>query len=280
MGLATRTAFRRSGEGRLVLARDQVHAQTCAYDAAPSSARRAGCALHGASLFLVWPRKSNQKEGHPCIRVLLRKTSLAPALLRGSSRRDIHVPSLLARHPCLAPLCATPTLGLLKGTRDRVVCKFINSGGPPLRSFADQKSVRRRRTPLSGGRTESAWRGASGMDAARGVKGHGRPLYAGLRNADEVREVSRSETRMQGQAFLLTFFAFEKSESPSRAKPMRQPTPLIGHTSRSPSPKPSRPSPFLQKHYLPKQFENFASGPLNPVAPRRTFNLKRPLVCA
>ncbi|HAV88564.1 MAG TPA: hypothetical protein DCW78_12335, partial [Pseudomonas sp.] len=40
--------------------------------AALSSAGTAGCASHGASLFLVWPRKSNQKEGHPCIRVLLR----------------------------------------------------------------------------------------------------------------------------------------------------------------------------------------------------------------
>ncbi|HAW25531.1 MAG TPA: hypothetical protein DCX38_19620, partial [Pseudomonas sp.] len=61
-----------------------------------------GFALLGESLFLVWPRKSNQKEGRPCIRVLLCKTPLAPVPLRGSSRRDIHVPSLLARHPCLA----------------------------------------------------------------------------------------------------------------------------------------------------------------------------------
>ena len=57
------------------------------------------------------------------------------------------------------------------------------------------------------------------MDAARAVKGHGWPLHAGPRNVDEMREVSRSETRMQGQAFLLTFFVTEKSESPSRAKP-------------------------------------------------------------
>ncbi|PNG11422.1 hypothetical protein CXK94_02255 [Stutzerimonas stutzeri] len=92
-----------------------------------SSAPPTGCALHGASLFLVWPRKSNQKEGHPCIRVLLRKTPLAPALLRGSSRRDIHVPSLLSRHPCLEPPCATPVLGLLKGNPDRVAWSFSSS---------------------------------------------------------------------------------------------------------------------------------------------------------
>jgi len=72
-----------------------------------------GFALLGESLFLEWPRKSNKKEGHPNIRVLLRKTSLPPALLRGASRRAIPGPSLLARHPCLASPCAAPTLGLL-----------------------------------------------------------------------------------------------------------------------------------------------------------------------
>ena len=40
---------------------------------------------------------------------------------------------------------------------------------------------------------ESARREASGMDAARGVKGHGWPLYAGPRSADGMSEVSRSE---------------------------------------------------------------------------------------
>ena len=79
----------------------------------------------------------------------------------------------------------------------------------------------------------SARRGASGMDAARGlgvpaIKGQGWPLYAGPKSADGVREVERSETRMQGQAFLLTFFgagrpAFGKSESPRGAKPMPPP---------------------------------------------------------
>ncbi len=67
------------------------------------------------------------------------------------------------------------------------------------------------------------------MDAARGLgvppmKGHGWPLRGDPRSSDGMREVERSETRMQGQAFLLTFEgpairAFEKSESPSRAKP-------------------------------------------------------------
>ena len=50
---------------------------------------------------------------------------------------------------------------------------------------------------------ESLRKGLSRMDAAKGLKGHGWPLYAGPRSADGMREVERSETRMQGQAFLL-----------------------------------------------------------------------------
>ena len=58
---------------------------------------------------------------------------------------------------------------------------------------------------------QSLRRGVSGMNAARGlgvpaIKGHGWPLYAGPRSGDGTREVERSETRMEGQAFLLTFF--------------------------------------------------------------------------
>jgi len=62
-----------------------------------------GFALLGESLSLAWPRESNQREGHPDIRVLLRKTPLPPALLRGPSRRDVPVPSLLARRPASRP---------------------------------------------------------------------------------------------------------------------------------------------------------------------------------
>ena len=84
------------------------------------------------------------------------------------------------------------------------------------------------RNAPSEGRMESLRRGASGMDAARAVKGHGWPLRGDPRSGDGVREVSRSETRMQGQAFLVTFSAFGKSDSPSRAKPMPQPAPPSG----------------------------------------------------
>ena len=43
------------------------------------------------------------------------------------------------------------------------------------------------------------------MDAARGVKGHGWPLYAGPRGSDGAREPRRSRGRMQGQDFLVPF---------------------------------------------------------------------------
>ena len=249
------------------------------YDAALSSAGTTGFALHGASLFLVWPRKSNQKEGHPYIRVLLRKTPLFPAPVRGTSRRDIHVPSLLARHPCLASPCAAPTLGLLKGTMDRVVWKFWNSDSYKTpSSFDDEQTLRRRRTPLSEGRMESARRGASGMDAARGVKGRGRhrhgwPLYAGPRSGDEMREVERSETRMQGRDLLVPFGATAKRDSPSRAKPMPWPTSAIG-------PKPQAKKCPQASSLVQNPAASPAPGFPHPVAPHRDSNEKRPLVCA
>jgi len=266
-----------------------LSAQTPAFGATLYSAGTTGCASHGASLFLVWPRKSNQKEGHPYIRVLLRKTSLASARLRGSSRRAIPGPSLLARHPCLATPYATPTLSLLKGTWDRGAWKCSSNESKKslrvlLRARSDRRhqnrrvgnaklthryskanfdtadcggkcfavfhptepacgqscfsiarTSRRRQTPLSEGRTESLRRGASGMDAARAVKGHGWPLHGDPRSSDGVREVERSETRMEGQDLLVPFGATAKRNSPSRAKPLPQPTTTKSHYTLSQS---------------------------------------------
>ncbi len=77
-------------------------------------------------------------------------------------------------------------------------------------------AIRRCHSPLSGGRVESLRRGASGMDAARGVKGHGWPLYAGPRSDDGTREVERSETRMAGaKRFWLLFRRLEKVTRPA-----------------------------------------------------------------
>ncbi|SFP42288.1 hypothetical protein SAMN05216601_11145 [Ectopseudomonas composti] len=53
---------------------------------------------------------------------------------------------------------------------------------------------------------ESLRKGASRMDAARGVKGQGRPLYAGPWSNDGMRGVERSETRMAGQSVFAYFF--------------------------------------------------------------------------
>ena len=224
-------------------------AQATAHDAALSAARPTGFALHRDSLFFARAKKSKQKKARPCIRVLLRKTSLAPASLQGSSRWDVPVPSFLARRPCLAPSYATPALGLLKGIGHRVVWRpvgwktakhfppqstrplnlarqdrWVSFALPTLRLIHTNALLHgpadATKPPLSEGRMESLRRGTSGMDAARAVKGHGWPLRGGPRSSDGTREVERSETRMQGQAFLLTFFATEKSESPSRAKPV------------------------------------------------------------
>ncbi len=115
-------------------------------------------------------------------------------------------------------------------------------------------------SPLSGGRAQVAWKGLSGMDAARAALGHGWPVAAGPWNVTGAREVERSETRMQGQAFLLTFLATEKSESPSRAKPMRRPTRPIGINPRSPSPNASWPRPLSQQAKPKLQFAAWPSG--------------------
>ena len=52
------------------------------------------------------------------------------------------------------------------------------------------------------------------MPKPRAAMGQGWPFAAGPRSKDGVREVERSETRMQGQAFLVTFWATAKSDSP------------------------------------------------------------------
>jgi hypothetical protein len=134
-------------------------------------------------------------------------------------------------------------------------------------------------SPLSGGRAQVAWKGLSGMDAARAALSHGWPVAAGPWNVTGARELRRSRGRMQGQAFLLTFLAIEKSESPSRAKPMPQPPPPIGRPPQIPSQKPSRAS-SLPKHQLPKHFANSTPGPLSPVASCRQSTVKRLCKCA
>jgi len=169
-----------------------------------------------------------------------------------------HFPPRLAREPS-APYrhenrwvsFALPTL--------RLVCATTLLHGP-----SDTTEP-----PLSGGRAQVTWKGLSGMDAARAAMGQGCPFAAGPWNVTGAREPRRSRGRMQGQAFLLTFFgaghpATEKSESPSRAKPMPRPAPQIGRTPQIPSQKASRSSSFLQQRAIAST----------------RHRKKRPLVCA
>ena len=132
---------------------------------------------------------------------------------------------------------------------------------------------------------ESAWRGVSGMDAARGVKGNGWPLYAGPRNVEGMREVERSETRMQGQDFLVPLGgaghpATAKRNSPSRAKPMHLAITAIGCIPRSQRPKAS---PAETRHATPRlriRRTNAAPSLLHPAAVRRDTYEENSLACA
>src|SRR5690606_37133598 len=74
---------------------------------------------------LVWPRESNQREGHPDIRVW--PAARLPSFRcrsggrhEGASLPRRPRPSFLVRRPCLASPCATPPLSLLTGNGVRV----------------------------------------------------------------------------------------------------------------------------------------------------------------
>ncbi len=99
-----------------------------------------GCALHGASLSLVWPRESNQREGHPDIRVSLRETALPPVPLRGPAYKGRRGPLSLSPHPCGSSPYATPALGLLTGTVART--KLLRLIVPTLRVGTPLQTLR------------------------------------------------------------------------------------------------------------------------------------------
>ena len=206
--------------------------------AAISSAGATGCALHGASLSLVCgtppvPSKSNQREGAPCIRVwpLHDQTSLTPALLRGHVTkghpcpfvpRSASMPRVPLHNACVRPPEGEGSPSCLKDRKPASLCFSMHT---PTGDIT---------LPLADGRVEPARRGASGMDAARGlgvpaIKGQGWPLYAGPRSAGGRRGVRgrSSRTRMKGRAFFcLLFFApggdprAKKSEAPFQAQPV------------------------------------------------------------
>ena len=100
-------------------------ARRSASPAALSLVPPTGFALHGESLSLVWPRESNQREGHPGIRVW--PAARLPSFRRcsgGRLTRAILGPLSLSPHPCGSSPYATPPLGLLTGIGVRVARKF------------------------------------------------------------------------------------------------------------------------------------------------------------
>ena len=289
--------------------------------AALSWAWNPGCASHGASLFLVWPRKSNQKEGHPGIRPFAaRRVPSLHRYSRGTLRRAIHGPAQLSRHPCRSTPSTATTFGLLTGTWVRVACEFprdsrgeslcrlsreeplmvptpcvlplgstkqsvdvANYNAPRPLPFA--QAFRQHQTPLSGGRVQVAWKGLSGMDAARAAMGQGWPFAAGPWNVTGTREPRRSRGRMQGQDFLVPLGgaghpATAKRNSPSRAKPMHLPITAIGCIPRSQRPKAS---PAETRHPPPRlriRCTNAAPSLPHPVAVRRDTYEENSLACA
>ena len=62
------------------------------------------------------------------------------------------------------------------------------------------------------------WKGLSDMDVARAAMGQGWPFAAGPWSNDGVNEPCRRQGRMSGQAFLVTFAATGKSDSPVRGE--------------------------------------------------------------
>ena len=61
---------------------------------------------------------------------------------------------------------------------------------------------------------EVLWSGSTGMDAGRAAMGHGWPVAACPRSGTGVRNLSAAKAVRQGQAFLVTFSAFGKSDPP------------------------------------------------------------------
>ncbi len=204
--------------------------------AALSSAGATGCALHGASLSLVSPRESNQREGAPCIRVwpLRDQTSLTPALLRGHVTkghpcpfipRSASMPRVPLRNACIRPPEGEGSPRRLKAQRLASLLFALFLG------FAFRFS-------MHGlvGETRFPFRRVSGI-VAQGVEPHGRgERLKGPRMALVSRPLERrwsertlraAQGRMQGRVFFcLLFFApggdprAKKSEAPCKAQPV------------------------------------------------------------
>ena len=92
---------------------------------------------------------------------------------------------------------------------------------------------------------ESPWKGLSGMDAARAAMGQGWPFAACLWNGDGANEPgAKRRAGCRGKAFLVTFSASGKSDSPSRAKPELNAKKSAALTYRNPCRRSSRSRPL------------------------------------
>jgi len=157
---------------------------------------------------------------------------------RGRRTRAIPGPLRLSPHPCGSLPSTTIPLGLLNGAFG-VVCEIAgeqqkNGGfyplyrlrtrrsGPWPRCFglcsafafrsAVHKSPKQRgpRIP-SGGRVEVVWRGAFGMDAKRGMSGHGWPVLPTLGTVPERGELSAAKPGCR-VCFLFGYFLFAQAK--------------------------------------------------------------------
>ena len=171
-------------------------------------------------------RESNQRESAPGIRVSLRETSLAPVLLQG--------PAYKGRPWPFKPLAASMRLAPFRNDSVRPPEGGVWSCLKVLYSFPDgshasrgnhQCAKRQDKPPgnsepesPSGGRVEVLRRGTSRMDAVRGVKGHGRPLYAGRRSGTGRREVWPQVRPGCRGALLFGYFLLGKQEKVTRRK--------------------------------------------------------------
>ncbi len=235
-------AFRRSE-----LARDQGTIRPSSYSPAPSSLRTVGFALLGDSLFSV--AKKVSKNACPCIRVSLRSTSLIPSLLRGSPRKGHPWPfTALAASMPLAPLRSDSIRPPERGVRRRLMVRSLANKRSALVSLFTIFQVTRTRFPF---RRPSV--GAAQGDARHGCRARSDGTWMSLRDDPRSstggRAVLRSKTRMQGwPSFWLLFLGHaRKSDSPSRAKPMPQPTRPTAVTTRTQSLKAWRLRPLPRK---------------------------------
>jgi len=187
---------RNSATCRSEIARDQ--AQACACNAALSSARPAGCALHGASLAFA-PRshstgpsggsigfallgdslfpnagrpapKKVSKNACPCIRVSLRSTSLTPSALRGPAYKG-HPWPFIAGTP--SPLAASMPLAPLRADSIRPPERGIRWGLIASSSANKQRVLVPLFANFQAARTRLPFRRPS-VGAAQGDARHGR----------------------------------------------------------------------------------------------------------